>query len=167
VIQPGFGLVIIAVFVFFAAAQEKQAEEAREFVVDAPVHEAMVRDFQTLSVGDSLRRAAELLLETSQQDFPVLQGSDVAGVLSRSQLLRALAKEGETGYVAGAMTREVVFARPGDPLEEFMLNTDGVQRAPVLVQDEDGQLVGMLTLENLMEFLALRQIIRSRTEATV
>jgi hypothetical protein len=46
-----------------------------------------------------------------------------------------------------------------------MLRPDGVQRAPVLVKDEAGHLVGMLTSENLMEFLTLRQIARAREEA--
>jgi Zn-dependent protease/CBS domain-containing protein len=165
IFHPNFGLVLIALFVFFGAAQERDIEATQEIVIDAPVHEAMVRDFQTLTVGDSLRRAAEVLLATSQQDFPVVLGDEAVGVLSRGQLLRALAKEGETGYVAGAMSRNVVFASPDQPLEEFMIRPDGVQAAPVLVRDEFGHLVGMLTLENLMEFLTLRQILQAREEA--
>jgi Zn-dependent protease/CBS domain-containing protein len=163
--SPNIMLVIIALFVFFGAAQERNLEETREVVEDAPVGAAMVREFQTLAVGDTLRRAAEMLLATTQQDFPVVHGDEVAGVLSRGQLLRALAKEGDGAYVAGAMTRDVLFAHPNDPLEEFMLRPDGVQRAPVLVRDEADHLVGMLTQENLMEFLTLRQIARAREEA--
>jgi CBS domain-containing protein len=164
-IQPNFGMVLISLFVFFAAGQEREMEATHEIVVDAPVQDAMVRDFQTLSVGDSLRRATEVLLATSQQDFPVVHSGEVVGVLSRSQMLRALAQEGENGYVAGAMSRDVVFARPDEPLEEFMTRADGVQMAPVLVRDELGNLVGMLTLENLMEFLTLRQILQAREDA--
>jgi Zn-dependent protease len=160
--RGNIGLVIIALFVFFGAGQEMQLEETHEVVDDAPVRDAMVRQFETLAVGDSLRRAAEVLLATSQQDFPVVHGGQVAGVLSRTQLLRSLALEGDTAYVAGAMERDVLFAHPDDSLEDFMLRSDGVQRAPVLVVDDDSNLVGMLTLENLMEFLTLRQIARSR-----
>ncbi|MDX1932902.1 MAG: site-2 protease family protein [Capsulimonadales bacterium] len=167
IFQPSFGLVLIALFVYFAAGQERDMETTHEIVIDAPVRDAMIRDFRTLSVGDPLSRAAEALLETSQQDFPVLHGDEIMGVLSRRQLLRALAQEGPTGYVAGAMSRDVVIARPEEPLEEFMLRTDGVQHAPILVQDEVGNLVGMLTLENLMEFLTLRQILQTRDERQI
>lgn len=163
-IRGGLGQVIIALFVFFAAGQEARIEETRVVVDDAPVGAAMLREFQTLNVGDSLRRAAEVLLATSQQDFPVVHGDEVAGVLSRSQLLRALAQEGDTGFVAGAMTRDVLFALPDEPLEDYMLRPDGVQRAPVLIRDSYGRLIGMLTLENLMEFLTLRQIEQTREE---
>jgi Zn-dependent protease/CBS domain-containing protein len=158
-------LLIIALFVFFGAGQEAQAEESREVVEDAPVGAAMLREFRTLQVGDTLRHAAEVLLDGSQQDFPVMHGGEVAGVLSRDALLRGLAREGETAYVAGVMEREVVFAQPGDPLEDYMMRPDGVRRAPILVRDEQSQeVVGMLTMENLMEFLTLRQIARARQE---
>lgn len=173
--RPGnFALVIIALFVYFGAGQEAQAEESRDAAEDAVVAEAMVRDFQTLAPGDSLRRAAEVLLATSQQDFPVVHGDEVVGVLSRGQLLRGLAQEGDSGYVAGTMSRDVVFAAPNDPLEPLMMHPGGssgsggrssIQQAPVLVRDTSGRLVGMVTLENLMEFLTLRQIARSREEA--
>jgi Zn-dependent protease/CBS domain-containing protein len=162
--RPNYGLLVIALFVFFGAGQEAQAEQSREVVEDAPVGAAMLRDFATLAVGDTLRHAAEVLLDTSQQDFPVMHGDEVVGVLSRDALLRGLAREGENAYVAGAMDRDVVFARPNDSLEAFLLRPDGVRRAPVLVRDEAEHLVGMLTLDNLMEFLTLRQIARARQE---
>lgn len=161
---PNFGLVIIALFVFFGAGQEVQAETTREIAEGAPVGDAMVREFQTLAVGDSLRRAADVLLAGSQQDFPVVHGEEIVGVLSRGQLLRGLAQDGESAYVSGAMTREVVFVRPSDPLQDVMLRPDGVSRAPILVRDESERLVGMLTTENLMEFLTLRRIAQAREE---
>lgn len=162
--SPNFVLTLIALFVFFGAGQEAQMEQTQDVAEGAPVRDAMVREFHTLLVGDSLRRASELLLATTQQDFPVVHGDEVVGVLSRGALLRGLANEGEEAYVAGVMTRDVLFARPDDPLADFMLRPDGVQRAPVLVRDETEKLVGMLTIDNLMEFLTLRKIARDRAE---
>lgn len=162
---PSYGLIIIALFVFFGAGQERQIEQTHVSVAGVPVSDAMVRDFQTLAVGDTLERASSVLLATSQQDFPVTVGGpdgDVAGVLSRGQLLRGLAEHGPTAYVAGEMTRDVLYARPEDLLEEFMLRIDGVQRAPVLVRDASDHLVGMLTMDNLMEYLTVQQIRRER-----
>lgn len=158
-----FGLMLIAVFVYFGAGQENQGEQSREIVEGVPVASAMVRQFDTLQVGDSLRRAADALLATSQQDFPVTFGDEVVGVLSRSALLRGLAQSGEAAYVSGVMSREVMMVRPDEPLDEVLMRPGGVQQAPVLVMD-NGHLVGMLTAENLMEFLTLRQIDRERDE---
>lgn len=157
-----FGLVIIGIFVFFAAAQEREIETTEAVISDQKVEAAMVRDFHTLSVGDTLRRATEQLLATNQQDFPVILGEEVQGVLTRHSLLRALATEDDSAYVTGVMERDVVFARPEDPLDEYLLRADGVRRAPVLVTDASGKLIGMVTSENAMEFLMIRQISESR-----
>jgi Zn-dependent protease/CBS domain-containing protein len=159
------GLMLIALFVFFGANQEVQVETTRDIVEDAPVKAAMIREFQTLQTGDTLRRAAETLLETTQQDFPVLFGDEVMGVLTRAQLLQGLAREGDGAYVSEVMLRDVLIATEDEPLEDYMLSPDGVQRAPVLVNDAAGRLVGMLTVDNLMEYLTLRQIARNREEA--
>jgi CBS domain-containing protein len=157
-----YGLCIIALFVYFGAGQERRVEETTEVFAGATVGDAMVRDFASLAAGDSLQRAVDLLLSSSQQDFPVLTGDSVEGVLSRSQLLRALAADGPGGAVGGVLGREVVFAAPEDDVEDYLLRPDGVQRAPVLVRDAAGALVGMLTLENLMEYMTVRQIAERR-----
>lgn len=159
------GLMLIALFVFFGANQEVQVETTRDIVEDAPVRAAMIRDFHTLQTGDTLRHAAETLLETTQQDFPVMFGDEVMGILTRAQLLQGLAREGDSAYVSEVMLRDVLFAEESDPLEDYMLSPDGVQRAPVLVRDATGRLIGMLTVDNLMEYLTLRQIARNREEA--
>ena len=162
-LNGNFFWMLIAVFVYFGAGQEAQAEQSRAVVEGAAVGAAMVREFQTLNVGDSLRRASEVLLATHQQDFPVTHGEEVVGVLPRNALLRGLAQQGESAYVSEVMLRDVLFARQTDPLEDLLTRADGVQRAPVLVMEGE-RLVGMLTVENLMEFLTLRQIATTRDE---
>ena len=44
-----------------------------------------------------------------------------------------------------------------------LMRPNGVQHAPVLVM-ENGCLLGMLTVDNLMEFLTLRQVARDRDD---
>ena len=46
-----------------------------------PVSRAMLSDFRTLSPNDSLACAVELILAGSQQDFPVMEGKQVVGLL--------------------------------------------------------------------------------------
>jgi Zn-dependent protease len=160
---PQLALALIALFVYFGAGQERQAEQSREVVEGVPVGAAMVRQFETLQVGDTLKRAADVLLATSQQDFPVVFGDEVVGVLSRGALLRGLAQNGETAYVSGAMNRDVIVVAPDAPLDAVLARPAGIQQVPILVM-EDGQLIGMLTTDNVMEFLTLRQIARDRSE---
>ena len=115
----------------------------------------MVTDFHTLPHGSTIRDAAELLLSTSQQDFPVVLGEQVIGLLGRNALLRGMAAEGPESYVSGIMDRNFTAVAPDMDLAEAMpiLAEAGTC---ALVMDGD-RLVGLLTRENLSEFVLLRR----------
>jgi len=151
-----FMLVFVALFVYLGAFQEGAAARGRILTSGFPVHAAMITDFRTLKHGDTIRDAGQLLLATSQHDFPVIVGDQVAGLLSRAALLRAMMAEGPDAYVAGVMDREFKRVTPETPLSEALPLVSG-PGACVLVMDEEGKLQGMLTSENVSEFILLRQ----------
>ena len=155
-LSQNFVLVFVALFVYLGAAQEGTAARGRSLTSGFPVRAAMITDFHTLSHGNTIREAGDLLLSTSQQDFPVLNGSEVIGLLTRSALMRAMLSGGPDSYVAGAMDRNFVRVSPDMSLTEAlpMLSTAG---ACALVMDDD-RLAGLLTADNLYEFLLLRQV---------
>lgn len=154
-LEANFLLLFVALFIYIGAMQESIAATAQALMHGARVRDAMVTDFRTLSHGDTIRDAAELLLATSQQDFPVMAGPRVTGLLSRSHLLRALAAEGPDGYVASAMDRDFIRLAPDMDLAEAAASLGGASCG--LVFEED-RLIGMLTSENLSEFLVLRKL---------
>lgn len=65
-------LVLIAIFVWMGAGQESQGAQVKHTLGDATVGQAMTRSPHVLRVNDSLSKAVELTLSTSQADFPVL-----------------------------------------------------------------------------------------------
>lgn len=149
-------LVFIAFFVYLGAAQESAVAVGRALSHGIPVRAAMITDYRTLSHGDSLRDAANMLLSTSQSDFPVILGEQVVGLLSRNSLMRGMARDGLEAYVAGNMERNFVTLAPDMDLAEAMplLGTAG---SCALVM-EGGKLLGLLTRENFAEFLMLRRL---------
>jgi Zn-dependent protease/CBS domain-containing protein len=153
-LSANFMLVFIAMFVYLGAGHEVAAARGRILTTGFPARAAMVTDFRTLQHGDTIRDAGNLLLATSQQDFPVLTGGSVAGLLTRSALVRATISQGPEAYIAGVMDRNFIRIPPDMDLAEAFTKTAG---ASALVMDEDN-LLGMLTPENLSEFLLLRQI---------
>lgn len=155
-LQANFLLLFVALFIYIGAMQESMAATAQALMQGAKVREAMVTDFRTLGHGDTIRDAAELLLATSQQDFPVMAGPRVTGLLSRSHLLRALASEGPDGYVASAMDRDFPRLEPGMELAEAAGALGGATTCALVF--EHGRLVGMLTSENLSEYLVLKKL---------
>lgn len=149
-----FMLVFIALFVYLGAAQENAVVQGRFLLANTPVRAAMITDFRTITHGSSLRDAADLLLASSQQDFPVVTGDQVLGVLTRNNLLRGMATEGADAYVAGSMNRNFVRVTPATELAEAvpLLGQD-----PCVLVMEDDQLLGLLTRENVAEYLMLRR----------
>lgn len=155
-LSANFMLVFIAFFVYLGAAQEGQAAMGRSLTHGIPVSAAMMTRYHALSHGSTIRDAAQLLLDTSEHDFPVLYGDQVLGLLDRNALLRALATQGPETYVAGVMDRDPLRVDRNMDLSEA-LERLAASGPAALVMDGD-RLVGLLTRENLTEFLLLRRI---------
>lgn len=151
-----FLLVFVALFVYLGAAQEGAAARGRSLTSGFPVSAAMITDFRTLSHGNTIREAGDLLLATSQQDFPVMHGDEVIGLLSRSALIRAMMRDGPDAYVAGAMDRNFVRISPDMELAQATTQLSAPGSAALVM--DGGRLMGMLTSENLYEFMLLRQV---------
>jgi Zn-dependent protease/CBS domain-containing protein len=147
-------LLFIAFLVFVGAQQERVAVESKTLAEGHPVSAAMVRDFRTLPHGSTIAEAAQLLLDTTQQEFPVLHGRNVVGLLYRPQLIEAMRKEGPEGFVSSAMSRDFVRLPPDMDLVEALPSMQQAKSC-ALVMDGD-ELKGLLTLENIGEFFALR-----------
>jgi Zn-dependent protease/CBS domain-containing protein len=148
-------LLFIALFVYMGAEAEAQMVQVQESFRGLPVRRAMMTRFATLEVEDTLARAVQSLLSGSQQDFPVLAGEGVAGLLTRRNLLAALHEQGPAAPVAGAMQRDVLPVDANAPLEETFqrMQTEELSALPVT---EAGRLAGLLTMENIAEFLMIR-----------
>jgi len=150
-----FMLVFFSLFIYLGAAQESVAALGRTLTQGIPIRAAMVTEFHTLDHGNTIRDAANLLLSTAQQDFPVMHGDQVVGLLGRNLLLKALASEGPDAYVAGVMDRDFLALEPDADLSPVLPMMARAGRC-ALVMDGD-RLLGLLTTDNLSEFLLLRR----------
>ena len=155
-LSGNFLLMFVALFVYLGAQQEGAAARGRSLTSGVPVKAAMITDFRTLSHGNTIREAGDLLLSTSQQDFPVMHSDEVVGLLTRSALMRGMLREGPDAYVAGVMERNFPRVPPDMDLAAALpiLSAAG---SSALVMDGD-RLLGLLTAQNLYEYMLLRQV---------
>lgn len=149
-------LAFVAFFIYLGAANEGAASRGRSLTQGIPVRAAMMTQFRTLSHGATVRDAANLMLSTSQQDFPIVHGDQVIGLLARNAVLRGMAHDGANSYVAGFMQREFPSVPPDQDLAE-VLPLMAHSGACVLVM-QDGRLLGLLSSDNLSQFLLLRSV---------
>ncbi len=150
-------LMLIAFFVYLGAGQEVSAIVGRTMVYGHRMADAMITQFSTLESGQTLEGASRLLLQGSQQDFPVTIGDQVLGVLTRDNMIKGLALEGPTAYVSGHMLRDYKSATPEEPLEHALEVFSQGDGAPILIMNE-GHLLGMVTRDNFGEFLMLEHV---------
>ena len=115
----------------------------------------MLTHFRTLSPTNTLGDAVDLLLTGSQQDFPVVVNGHIEGILTRSDLIKALPRTGRSGMVAEAMKRECPTADASEMLETVLarLQSQDCHTVPVL---ENGAFVGLVTMDNVGEFLMIQ-----------
>lgn len=149
-----FLLVFVALFVFLGAGAEAAMTQQVASTAGYRVRDAMVTKFETLRHGETLETAVRHLLSSHQQDFPVVHGDMVLGVLTRQHLLEALAAEGQGALVSAATQREVPRVGPDMDLAvafDLLKQSNG---APLLVFEGD-RLLGMVTIENLVEFISI------------
>jgi predicted transcriptional regulator len=149
--------VFVGAFVYLGAWQEGTTARGRSLTSGFPVRAAMITDYRTLPHGATIKEAADLLLSTSQHDFPVVHGDQVIGLLHRSGLMRAMMSEGPNAYVSTAMDRNFLRVPPDADLSELMPKLS-VPGAVALVMDTEDRLLGLVTSENLSVFIMLRQI---------
>jgi Zn-dependent protease len=153
-------LLFIAFFVWIGAAQEASMVQMKSALAGIPASRAMLTDFRTLAPHDTLARAIELILAGSQQDFPVVSSGQVVGVLTRSSLMMGLTQRGPETPVSDVMQREFEVIDSHDMLEVAFarLQTCQCQTVPVMHQE---RLVGLLTQENVGEFLMIQAATRT------
>jgi Zn-dependent protease len=148
-------LIFIALFVWIGAAQEASMVQMKYSLSGIPVSRAMVTEFHTLQPDNTLADAVELTLKGTQRDFPVVDDARVVGVLRQGDMLGTLARQGSGTRVGDVMQTDFQVVQASEMLDTAFrrLSECRCNTAPVSFQ---GRLVGMVTMDNIGEFLAIQ-----------
>lgn len=155
-------LLFIAFFVWMGASQEASLVQAKNALGGIPVSRAMLTNYETVSPRDNLSRIAQLIVAGSQHDFPVVDSSRVVGVVTRDDFLAALTQNGLNVLVSSVMRGNLPEIDSYEMVESALLRIQesGVRVLPVT---HAGQLVGIVTPENITEYLMIRAALKTRT----
>jgi Zn-dependent protease len=156
---------LIALFVWIGAEGEARLVQERTSLRDIPVKAAMLTEYRTLAPSDTLGHAVELLLAGTQQDFPVLGDGRPDQVLTRDALFHGLAHGGRDSLVGEAPLRELKRVEANELLSLSVSRLrDGSE--PCLEVVDKGKPVGLLTLENIGEFLMVRTALAAAQDSS-
>ena len=152
-------LAVIGLFIYLSATAEAQHVAFRDGTQSLPVRAVMVSTVEALSPTATLDDAVDLMLRTSQKEFPVTDGSGQArGLLTRDGLIRALREGGPTTPVLDVMQRDLPSARDWQPLDSALALMNQSRAPALLVVNDANQLVGLLTPENVGEMMMVQSV---------
>jgi Zn-dependent protease/CBS domain-containing protein len=160
-LKISFWLVLIGAFIFLGAEGEERVVRMRSVLRDRNVQDVMSRGVTTLLPSDPVWRGIESIYQTGQDDFPVLDQGNLVGIVARPDLIEAMNAQGPNTPVSAVMDVNVTLASPQDKLAqacEGIIN--GADTSAVVVVD-DGQLVGMVSSENINRYLLLKSSLKS------
>jgi CBS domain-containing protein len=146
--------IIAGFFIMIGAQIEDQGVFFQSVVDTVHMREVMLTDFATLSPSDTLADALVRCVHSLQEDFPVVRGPQLVGIISRQHILDALHTDGN-GYVQAAMSKTFQVARPEDTLGTAIRHIQtgcGLSLIPIA---DSGRIVGIVSVQNLMSSMSL------------
>jgi len=160
-------LTMVGVIVFSAAQLEERALVFQSVLDNVRLEEVMLTDFATLSPADTLEDALDKAVHSLQDDFPVVRGSDMVGVISKQRILDTLRAEGN-GYVQAVMNKIFEVSVRQDSLGSAFRKLTA-RNSSIIPVVEDQRLIGIVTLQNLMHSMSLlaesRKLRRDESES--
>jgi Zn-dependent protease/CBS domain-containing protein len=147
-------LIIAGFFIMIGAQVEDQGVFFQSVVDTVQMREVMLTDFATLSPSDTLADALVRCVHSLQEDFPVVRGPELVGIVSRQRIVDALHNDGN-GYVQAVMSRAFQVARPEDTLGSTIRRLTAGRGLALIPVTESGRVVGIVSVQNLMSSMSL------------
>ena len=136
-------------FIFIGAQLEDQGIFFQSVVDTVQMREVMLTDFATLSPSDTLADALVRCVHSLQEDFPVVRGQQLVGIVNRQRIVETLRIDGN-GYIQGVMSRSFQVAKPEDTLGAIIRRITAGKGLSLIPVAEGEKIVGMVSVQNLM-----------------
>jgi Zn-dependent protease/CBS domain-containing protein len=144
-------LALVAVFIFFGASGEEQMVRQRELASGLLVSDVMGTKPRTETVTPyhTFGQVLDSVIHGYQEDFPVVDDGKLVGMITRQEIMAAAHSPERYTSVRDLMKTDVPSVSSKDDLFKDgarILQQSGLRALPVT---EDGELVGMLTIEDV------------------
>ncbi|MFK7949280.1 MAG: site-2 protease family protein [Saprospiraceae bacterium] len=162
VLAAGYGLyfghytlVFIAVFVFVSAGAEYRGIKKEAFLTNHPIRDAMKQQFYIVQQSNNIDYAIQILTNSGQQHFPVLNLMELNGILTHQQILKALSDKNTFAPISEYMTSNFTVLSPDDSirLAYQLFQENGYELIPII---ENNVVIGILDKASLNEFLQMQ-----------
>ncbi|MCY1746317.1 site-2 protease family protein [Ensifer sp. SL37] len=149
-------LILIAIFVYFAAETEAQGSDVQAISDDTSIFDVMITEFATLGPRARVGEAVELLLATSQSEFPVVdEAGRFEGLMTREGIVRAMKERGAGASVSDVMRRDIPALNEKSPIDFSLKLMREAQTSALPIVDSGERVVGLMNYETIGELMML------------
>lgn len=141
-------LILIAIFIYMAASAEESHVNLKATLKGFRVKDVLSSQFLTLDKSTPISRVLELIFHTHQEDFPVMEGNNMVGFVTRSDIILAMHKSGSTTLISDIMRTNMPAVTPEDKLLKVqrIMEENQVKALPVV---RHSSVCGVITLEDI------------------
>ncbi|WP_291096964.1 MULTISPECIES: site-2 protease family protein [unclassified Flavobacterium] len=149
-------LIFIGLFVFMGAQIEADYTESKYMLKGYKVRDILMRQYQTIESNETLETAVKMLLDSQYKNFLVTENSEPIGTLNRDEIIKALSKKDENQFIYTIMNRNLIFLQ-ADALLEDIFELVYKNKSSLMLVMENKQFLGTLDIENLLEFILIKE----------
>lgn len=149
-------LIFIGLFIFLGAGAETNFESTRSVLSNYQVKDVLMHQFTTLHAFEKINKAIATLLDGQEKEFLVEQDNKIIGYLTRDDIIRGLQEKGQEASVGHIAQKNILVLSPDMPLQEAYEKMSQ-QNLPICPVMENGQLLGVLDMENIVELVMLEK----------
>jgi len=147
-------MIAIAIFIYMAASSEEVQVDIKETLKKFKVRDILPHDFYTLTADTVLSKALELVFRSHQEDFPVLDGKELAGFVTRQDMMSGVHRFGTDVLIRDIMRKEFPKAKETDSLVmvQNLMQENEMAAMPVMRGDD---VIGIVTIEDIGRVYAM------------
>lgn len=152
-------LIFIAIFIYIGAQREYEMVKYTSVLSGYTVNDVLMHEYTPLHPDDPIKRAVDILLDGPEQRFIVAEDDRVKGILTRNDIIQGLMQYDQETEVRWIMNTQVTTFPAGTSLEKVyeQMRNQQITMAPVM---KNGQLAGLIDIDNINEFLMVRRAMR-------
>jgi predicted transcriptional regulator len=147
-------MILIAVFIFLGAGQERQLVELRYILAGLTVEQAYSRQAHIIGPQTALREVVDLTLSSFQADFPVCEDRRLIGLLPYTRLIEALNNHSPDTPVSEVMLTDITPVAPDEEMFAVQQRLSQSQLDALPVVDGD-HFLGLITSRDIGELYRL------------
>ncbi len=154
IVQGNILLIVIAVFIYTAASTEGLQVDVQETIKSYYVKDVLAGEFTHITSDTPLSKIMELILHTHQQDFPVIDGGKLVGMIAYREVVEGMHTLGKDTPVLAVMRKDIPPVKAGAGLNDAraMMRTYNTGALPVI---RNRQIVGVITVDDISKIYAM------------